>query len=82
MSDAMAEWSESLMILRMPNCSVGDCEFKATYGSDKCFCHSRGFHPPLTMEQYEALEPDGILGYRKQLRGLERQAAAMRREGR
>lgn len=58
-----------------PNCATPDCDYKATVGSDYCYCHDAGFNPPLSAEQYAALADDQLPAYRAALRSLKRRAA-------
>lgn len=54
------------------NCAIPDCDFKATSGSDRCWCHTRGFNPPLSFSQYEVLDDAGVSAYRAFVRLLAR----------
>lgn len=63
------EWLQVAAVF--PNCEVPDCEFKAHAGEAKCYCHSRGFNPPVSFEAYCNLDDAERVAYGEEIRRLE-----------
>jgi len=52
-------------------CAIPDCDFGAQLGSPFCYCHTRGFNPPMSCEEYLTLDANAIRRYRYKIRKLE-----------
>lgn len=60
----------------MRGCKIPDCDYMAHKGMDFCYCHSKGFNPPISFEHYMKLNDKELKDYRRQVRGMELAMAA------